>query len=64
MLRGVPASTMVEGEPFPVFPFVDGMLLVQTIRAAFGSGEFNRVPVISGGNHDSGTGKLRRLKNL
>ncbi len=51
-LRGVPASTMVEGEPFPVFPFVDGMLLVQTISAAFGSGEFNRVPVISGGNHD------------
>jgi para-nitrobenzyl esterase len=51
-LRAVPASTMVAGEPFPVYPFVDGTLLTQTIGAAFASGEFNQVPVISGTNHD------------
>jgi para-nitrobenzyl esterase len=51
-LRGVPASTLVQREPFPMFPIVDGTLLTQTISAAFASGEFNRVPVISGTNHD------------
>ncbi len=51
-LRAVPAATMVAGEPFPVYPFVDGTLLTQTISAAFASGEFNQVPVISGTNHD------------
>jgi para-nitrobenzyl esterase len=51
-LRAVPASTMVAGEPFPLYPFVDGALLTQTMSAAFASGEFNRVPVISGTNHD------------
>ena len=51
-LRSVPASTLVEGEPFPIFPTVDGRLLTQTMSAALASGEFNRVPVISGGNRD------------
>jgi para-nitrobenzyl esterase len=51
-LRAVPASTMVAAEPFPLYPFVDGTLLTQTISAAFASGEFNHVPVISGTNHD------------
>ncbi len=51
-LRGVPASTMIAGQPFPLYPFVDGTLLTQTIGAAFASGEFNHVPVISGTNHD------------
>jgi len=51
-LRAVPASTLVAQEPFPLYPFVDGTLLTQTISAAFASGEFNKVPVISGGNHD------------
>jgi para-nitrobenzyl esterase len=31
---------------------VDGALLKQTMSRAFASGEFNRVPVISGTNHD------------
>ena len=35
-----------------VYPFVDGKLLTQTPTAAFDSGEFNKVPVISGTNHD------------
>ncbi|MGA7301999.1 MAG: carboxylesterase family protein [Candidatus Sulfotelmatobacter sp.] len=51
-LRAVPASTIVAAEPFPLYPFVDGTLLAQTMSAAFASGEFNRVPVISGTNHD------------
>ena len=51
-LRAVPAATMVAQEPFPLYPFVDGTLLTQTIGAAFASGEFNQVPVISGTNHD------------
>ena len=51
-LRAVPAATMVANEPFPLYPFVDGTLLTQTIGAAFASGQFNRVPVISGTNHD------------
>jgi para-nitrobenzyl esterase len=51
-LRAVPAATMVAKEPFPLYPFVDGRLLTQTIGAAFASGEFNHVPVIAGTNHD------------
>jgi para-nitrobenzyl esterase len=51
-LRAVPASTIVAGEPFPLYPFVDGRLLTQTIGRAFATGEFNQVPVISGTNHD------------
>jgi para-nitrobenzyl esterase len=51
-LRAVPAATMVAQEPFPLYPFVDGRLLTQTIGAAFVSGEFNHVPVIAGTNHD------------
>ena len=50
-LRAVPASTMV-AESGTLFPFVDGKLLRQRISAAFASGEFNQVPVISGTNHD------------
>jgi para-nitrobenzyl esterase len=51
-LRAVPAATMVAAEPFPLYPFVDGTLLTQTMSAAFTSGQFNQVPVISGTNHD------------
>ncbi|MGD0824206.1 MAG: carboxylesterase family protein [Terriglobales bacterium] len=51
-LRAVPAATMVAGQPFPLFPFVDGTLLTQTMDQAFGSGEFNQVPVISGTTTD------------
>ena len=43
---------MVAQEPSPLYPFVDGTLLTQTPTAAFASGEFNQVPVISGTNHD------------
>lgn len=51
-LRAVPASAFVAVEPSTLYPFVDGTLLTQTISAAFAGGQFNRVPVISGTNHD------------
>jgi para-nitrobenzyl esterase len=51
-LRGVLASTLVLQEPGILYPFVDGTILTQTPTAAFTSGQFNQVPVISGGNHD------------
>jgi para-nitrobenzyl esterase len=51
-LRDVPASTLVVAEPAVIYPFVDGKILKRSPTAAFASGQFNRVPVISGGNHD------------
>ncbi len=51
-LRALPAASLVAVEPSSVFPFVDGTLLTQQPSAAFATGEFNQVPVISGGNHD------------
>jgi para-nitrobenzyl esterase len=51
-LRAVPAATLIGLEPMAVHPFVDGTVLTQTPGAAFASGEFNRVPLISGSNHD------------
>ena len=53
-LRGVTvtAATVVGLRPRAIFPFIDGTLLTQTLRGAFASGSFNRVPVITGTNHD------------
>jgi para-nitrobenzyl esterase len=51
-LRSVPASTLVAVQPGLLFPFVDGTLLTQTPGEALASGQFNRVPVIHGTNHD------------
>ena len=51
-LRALPASALTAVEPGILFPFVDGTLLTQTPAEAFASGQFNRVPVIHGMNHD------------
>jgi para-nitrobenzyl esterase len=51
-LRGVSANAVVALNPATAYPFVDGTILTQTPTEAFASGEFNQVPVISGGNHD------------
>jgi para-nitrobenzyl esterase len=51
-LRKVKASKLAALEPATIYPFVDGTLLTQTPGAAFASGQFNKVPVISGSNHD------------
>jgi para-nitrobenzyl esterase len=53
-LRAVSASSLVVALPETdvIYPFVDGKVLTRTPGAAFASGRFNRVPIISGGNHD------------
>jgi para-nitrobenzyl esterase len=54
-LRSVPVETLLANQPeLPgeVGPNVDGKVLTQPINAAFASGQFNRVPVIEGSNHD------------
>ncbi len=51
-LRGVSANAVVALDPATVYPFVDGTILTKTPTEAFASGDFNQVPVISGGNHD------------
>jgi para-nitrobenzyl esterase len=51
-LRSVAAPNLVLAEPSTLYPFVDGTILTQTLTAAFAGGQFNRVPIISGGNHD------------
>jgi len=51
-LRALTASTVISQNPGTAYPFIDGTILTQTPTDAFASGEFNQVPVISGGNHD------------
>ena len=51
-LRALPAATVVTQNPGTAYPFVDGTILTQTPTSAFSSGQFNQVPIISGGNHD------------
>jgi para-nitrobenzyl esterase len=53
-LRGASVAALLgaEGGLFAVYPFVDGVLLTQAPGAALAGGKFNRVPVISGANHD------------
>jgi para-nitrobenzyl esterase len=53
-LRALSASALIlaDTNPNEVDPVVDGTVLSQTPDSAFASGQFNRVPVISGSNHD------------
>src|SRR5262249_21376337 len=51
-LRNTSAAALVNAEPILVNPIVDGTVLPTTPGAALFSGQFNRVPVISGSNHD------------
>jgi para-nitrobenzyl esterase len=51
-LRTLDVADLVNRQPFPVEPIVDGTLLPQPPGAAFAGGSFNKVPVISGTNHD------------
>jgi para-nitrobenzyl esterase len=62
-LRSRPVETVLETQPeLPgaIGPNRDGVVLPQTITSALDSGQFNRVPVIEGSNHDEFTifGKL------
>jgi para-nitrobenzyl esterase len=51
-LRAVPAAKLVRIQPPALYPIVDGTILAQAPAAAFASGQFNQVPIISGGAHD------------
>ena len=55
-LRATPVTTLLAAlaatHTASVVPDVDGKVLTQSIGAAFAAGEFNRVPVIEGSNHD------------
>ena len=57
-LRALPVTTILalQDTAFPngMLPVVDGKTLPQSIGAAFGSGLFNRVPIIEGSTHDEG----------
>ncbi len=57
-LRALPVATLLtlQDQAFPngVPIVVDGKLLPQSVGAAFATGQFNRVPVIEGSNHDEG----------
>jgi para-nitrobenzyl esterase len=52
-LRALPVSTILADEdPVGYTPDVDGVVLTQSIKTALASGQFNRVPVMIGTNHD------------
>jgi para-nitrobenzyl esterase len=54
-LRALSAATLVltqVNNKYLTLPVIDGTLLTQTPGDAFNSGSFNRVPVITGNNHD------------
>jgi para-nitrobenzyl esterase len=55
-LRATPVATLLAARnavgPTSVVPDIDGQVLTQSPGAAFTSGQFNRVPVIEGSNHD------------
>jgi para-nitrobenzyl esterase len=54
-LRGVPLSIIQANDTVPLSGYpgvVDGEVLEQSIGTAVASGQFNRVPIINGTNHD------------
>jgi para-nitrobenzyl esterase len=51
-LRALPVSTILSVASFSPAPNVDGKVLTQSISPALASGQFNRVPLMNGSNHD------------
>jgi para-nitrobenzyl esterase len=51
-LRGISNTELVSLQPGTLYVFVDGTLLTETPAQAFAAGNFNRVPVMAGTNHD------------
>ncbi len=52
-LRELPVKTIIDNENFAGYrPDIDGRVLSQSIGSALKSGEFSKVPVIIGTNHD------------
>jgi para-nitrobenzyl esterase len=57
-LRGLPVATILAHQNPAPGPKVDGKILTQSVGAALGSGQFNRVPLMNGTNHDEGNSLL------
>lgn len=51
-LRNLPVTTILANENTGYTPDVDGLVLTQSLKPAFASGQFNRVPIVDGSNHD------------
>lgn len=55
-LRALPVATILALQKrvitAGVLPTIDGRMLTRSFQSAFGTGRFNRVPVIEGTNHD------------
>jgi para-nitrobenzyl esterase len=52
-LRSLPVSTILANETAAGYtPNINSEVLPQTLQTAFATGEFNRVPIINGTNHD------------
>jgi para-nitrobenzyl esterase len=54
-LRGLPVAQLLANQASGVggaSPVIDHKVLTQSVAAAFAAGQFNRVPVLEGANHD------------
>ena len=52
-LRSLPVSAILDNENSAGYtPNINSEVLPQTLKTAFATGEFNRVPIINGTNHD------------
>ena len=52
-LRGLSVATILANENTGGYtPDIDGQVLVRSLKTAFATGQFNRVPVMDGSNHD------------
>ncbi len=51
-LRSVPVTTILADEASGYTPDIDGRVLVRSLSTAFATGQFNRVPIVDGTNHD------------
>ncbi len=52
-LRALPVATILADQDSGGYtPDIDGNVLVRQLSTAFGTGQFNRVPVVDGTNHD------------
>jgi para-nitrobenzyl esterase len=51
-LRGLPVATIIADQDSGYTPDIDGKVLVRPLATAFATGQFNRVPIVDGTNHD------------
>ncbi|MGH7223246.1 MAG: carboxylesterase/lipase family protein, partial [Gemmataceae bacterium] len=70
-LRSVPVQTLLNNQPvigillgLVLTPNIDGYVLPESIGTALAGGDFNRVPVIDGTNHDEFRGYVALLFDL